>query len=232
MPILCADWRPRRHSRRFRTATASACSPLGRLPAAAQPEGGGGRSVARLCRGHHCDGPLAGCLIGGGVAHESRGRRVLARARHGSGRGDQLIELVGVEKTYRMGRLDYPALRGVDLVIGAGELVAVVGPSGSGKTTILNLVAGIDRPTAGTVTVDGRRIDVMSEEELAVWRGEHVGVVFTDKTDSTESTSTSSASTADAHQWPRSRPCSAWAAPSRRAPTERSQAPQRELAST
>ena len=63
-------------------------------------------------------------------------------------------------------------------MIGAGELVAIVGPSGSGKTTILNLVAGIDRPTAGTVTVDGRRIDTMSEEELAVWRGEHVGVVF------------------------------------------------------
>jgi putative ABC transport system ATP-binding protein len=101
-----------------------------------------------------------------------------ASARHGSGRGNPLIEFVGVEKTYRMGRLDYPALRGVDLEIGAGDLVAVVGPSGSGKTTILNLVAGIDRPTAGTVTVDGRRIDTMSEEELAVWRGEHVGVVF------------------------------------------------------
>jgi putative ABC transport system ATP-binding protein len=89
-----------------------------------------------------------------------------------------LIELVGVEKSYQMGRIDYPALRGIDLWIGAGELVAVVGPSGSGKTTILNLVAGIDRPSAGTVTVDGRRIDEMSEEELAVWRGEHVGVVF------------------------------------------------------
>ena len=89
-----------------------------------------------------------------------------------------LIELVGVEKSYRMGRLDYPALRGIDLRIGAGELVAVVGPSGSGKTTVLNMVAGIDRPSAGTVTVDGRRIDAMSEEELAVWRGEHVGVVF------------------------------------------------------
>jgi len=91
---------------------------------------------------------------------------------------EPFIDLTGVQKTYRMGRLDYPALRGVDLEIGAGELVAVVGPSGSGKTTILNLVTGIDRPTAGTVTVGGRRIDVMSEEELAVWRGGHVGVVF------------------------------------------------------
>ena len=91
---------------------------------------------------------------------------------------EPFIDLAGVEKTYRMGKLDYPALRGVDLEIGAGELVAIVGPSGSGKTTILNLVTGIDRPTAGTVTVGGRRIDTMSEEELAVWRGQHVGVVF------------------------------------------------------
>ena len=91
---------------------------------------------------------------------------------------EPFIGLAGVEKTYRMGRLDYPALRGIDLEIGAGELIAIVGPSGSGKTTILNLVTGIDRPTAGTVTVGGRRIDTMSEEELAVWRGEHVGVVF------------------------------------------------------
>ena len=89
-----------------------------------------------------------------------------------------LIELAAVEKVYRMGKLDYHALRGVDLSIGAGELVAIVGPSGSGKTTILNLVTGIDRPTAGTVVVDGLRINAMSEEELAVWRGEHVGVVF------------------------------------------------------
>jgi len=94
------------------------------------------------------------------------------------GKFEPLIELAGVEKTYRMGRVDYHALRGIDMAVAAGELVAIVGPSGSGKTTILNLVAGIDRPTAGAVTVDGRRIDAMSEEELAVWRGEHVGVVF------------------------------------------------------
>jgi putative ABC transport system ATP-binding protein len=89
-----------------------------------------------------------------------------------------LIELAAVEKVYRMGKVDYHALRGIDLSIASGELVAIVGPSGSGKTTILNLVTGIDRPTAGTVTVDGLRIDSMSEEKLAVWRGEHVGVIF------------------------------------------------------
>ena len=92
--------------------------------------------------------------------------------------GVPLIELAGVEKVYRMGKLDYRALRGVDLSIAAGEMVAVVGPSGSGKTTILNLITGIDRPTAGAVTVDGKRLDEMSEEELAVWRGANVGIVF------------------------------------------------------
>jgi putative ABC transport system ATP-binding protein len=89
-----------------------------------------------------------------------------------------LIELAGVEKVYRNGKLEYPALRGVDLSIAAGELVAIVGPSGSGKSTIINMITGIDRPTAGTVTVDGARIDQLSEEQLASWRGENVGIVF------------------------------------------------------
>ena len=89
-----------------------------------------------------------------------------------------LIELVGVEKVYRMGKVDHRAVRGVDLTIDAGEMVAVVGPSGSGKTTILNLITGIDRPTTGAVTVDGQRLDQMSEEELAVWRGANVGIIF------------------------------------------------------
>jgi putative ABC transport system ATP-binding protein len=92
--------------------------------------------------------------------------------------GAPLIELAGVEKSYRMGVVDVPALRGVDLAIGAGEMVAVVGPSGSGKSTILNMITGIDRPTAGTVTFDGRRLDELSEEELAVWRGANVGIIF------------------------------------------------------
>ncbi|HEU6445638.1 MAG TPA: ABC transporter ATP-binding protein [Gaiellaceae bacterium] len=92
--------------------------------------------------------------------------------------GGPLIELAGVEKVYRMGKVDYRALRGVDLSIGAGEMVAVVGPSGSGKTTIMNLVTGIDRPTKGAVTVDGQRLDEMSEEQLAVWRGANVGIIF------------------------------------------------------
>jgi len=89
-----------------------------------------------------------------------------------------LIEFVGVEKAYRTGSMEYQALRGVDLAIEAGEMVSIVGPSGSGKSTILNLVAGIDRPTAGRVTVDGKPIGEMSEEQLATWRGTRVGIVF------------------------------------------------------
>src|SRR5512132_3971032 len=89
-----------------------------------------------------------------------------------------VIALERVEKVYRMGKVDYRALRGVDFSIGTGEMVAVVGPSGSGKTTILNLITGIDRPTSGAVTVDGKRLDEMSEEQLAVWRGANVGIVF------------------------------------------------------
>ncbi len=89
-----------------------------------------------------------------------------------------LIELVGVEKVYRTGRVEYRALRGVDLEIAGGEMVALVGPSGSGKSTVLNMVTGIDRPTAGRVTFDGQRLDQLSEEELAVWRGANVGIVF------------------------------------------------------
>jgi len=89
-----------------------------------------------------------------------------------------LIELAGVEKVYRSGKLEYAALRGVDLSIAAGEMVAIVGPSGSGKSTIINMITGIDRPTAGAVTVGGERIDQLSEEQLASWRGENVGIVF------------------------------------------------------
>ena len=89
-----------------------------------------------------------------------------------------LIELRGVEKVYRAGKLEYAALRGIDLVIWPGEMVAVVGASGSGKTTILNLITGIDRPTAGRVVVDGADLTAMSEERLARWRGQTVGIVF------------------------------------------------------
>jgi putative ABC transport system ATP-binding protein len=89
-----------------------------------------------------------------------------------------LIEMRSVEKVYRTGKLEFAALRGVDLMIWPGEMVAVVGPSGSGKTTILNMITGIDRPTAGEVIVDGIDLRRMSEERMARWRGQTIGIVF------------------------------------------------------
>lgn len=89
-----------------------------------------------------------------------------------------LVVLAGVEKTYHSGRVASRALRGIDLEIGEGEMVAIVGPSGSGKTTIVNLIAGIDRPSAGTVTVNGTRLDLTGQEELAIWRRANIGMVF------------------------------------------------------
>jgi putative ABC transport system ATP-binding protein len=89
-----------------------------------------------------------------------------------------LVVLAGVEKTYHSGRVPFHALQGVDLEVEAGEMVAIVGPSGSGKTTIVNLIAGIDRPSAGTVTVNGARLDLLGQEELAIWRRANIGMVF------------------------------------------------------
>ena len=94
------------------------------------------------------------------------------------GTGAPLIALAGVEKTYYSGRVAFRALRGIDLDIRAGEMVAIVGPSGSGKTTIVNLIAGIDRPSAGAVTVNGTQLDLLGEEQLAIWRRANIGMVF------------------------------------------------------
>jgi putative ABC transport system ATP-binding protein len=91
---------------------------------------------------------------------------------------EPLIRLVGVDKVYRTGKLEYRALRSVDLEIAAGEMVAVVGPSGSGKTTVMNMITGIDRPSGGEVVVDGEPIHAMRQEKLAAWRGRNVGIVF------------------------------------------------------
>jgi putative ABC transport system ATP-binding protein len=68
----------------------------------------------------------------------------------------------------------------VDLAIGVGELVAVVGPSGSGKSTLGAILAGIDRPTAGSLVVGGARLDRLGDDALARWRARHLGVVFQD----------------------------------------------------
>lgn len=92
--------------------------------------------------------------------------------------GEQGIALENVTKVYPMGRRNYQALGGVSLSIEPGEFVAIVGPSGSGKSTILNVMTGIDKPTSGKIAVGGKDIGKLSENELARWRGENVGIVF------------------------------------------------------
>jgi len=88
------------------------------------------------------------------------------------------IELKNLEKVYKTGKTEFQALKGIDLVMDNGGLIAIVGPSGSGKSTMLNMITGIDRPTKGMVIVDGKRIDDMKEDELAKWRGENIGIIF------------------------------------------------------
>ena len=90
------------------------------------------------------------------------------------------IVLDGVSRTYASGADVVHALAQIDLRVGRGEAVAITGPSGSGKTTLLNLLSGIDRPTDGTITVLGTRIDGASERELAEFRARHVGLMFQD----------------------------------------------------
>ncbi|WP_189334976.1 ABC transporter ATP-binding protein [Actinoplanes ianthinogenes] len=86
-----------------------------------------------------------------------------------------MIELHDVSRSYGDGP---PALRDANLTITAGESVAILGPSGSGKSTMLNLIAGLDRPTRGTVTVDGVRVDALGEAGSARYRRSRIGMVF------------------------------------------------------
>lgn len=88
------------------------------------------------------------------------------------------IEILGVEKSYARGSEVVKVLDGVDLVIEAGRVVALMGPSGSGKSTLLNLIGGLDQADAGSIRVDGAEITSLSSDALAAWRSEHVGFVF------------------------------------------------------
>jgi putative ABC transport system ATP-binding protein len=88
------------------------------------------------------------------------------------------IELRKVIKEYSTPAGNFTALKGIDLEVQPGEFVAVVGKSGSGKSTLLNLLAGIDHPTSGDVFVNGTPIHTLSEDQVSVWRGRNVGVVF------------------------------------------------------
>jgi putative ABC transport system ATP-binding protein len=89
-----------------------------------------------------------------------------------------LVRATDLSRRWGKGATAQVGVDRVDLTIGAGEFVAVVGPSGSGKSTLGALLAGIDRPTSGSLVVDGVRIDQLSDDRLARWRGGNVGIVF------------------------------------------------------
>jgi putative ABC transport system ATP-binding protein len=89
-----------------------------------------------------------------------------------------VVELRGVHKTYRLGQHVIPALRGVDLSVGRGELLALTGPSGSGKSTILNLCGLIDSPDSGDVIVGGRQVNGLDEKQRTLLRRDALGFVF------------------------------------------------------
>jgi putative ABC transport system ATP-binding protein len=92
--------------------------------------------------------------------------------------GTPVIEMRGIGKTYRSGRLEVEALREVDLDVASGDFLAIVGPSGSGKSTLMNLLGCLDRPTAGTYRLAGTDVSGLSDDELAHVRNRTIGFVF------------------------------------------------------
>jgi ABC-type lipoprotein export system ATPase subunit len=92
--------------------------------------------------------------------------------------GGHLIDLRQIVKTYQSAAGSFTALKGVSLEVDAGEFVAVIGKSGSGKSTLINMVTGIDRPTTGEVLVAGTPVHKLSEGQMSVWRGKHLGIIF------------------------------------------------------
>ena len=91
---------------------------------------------------------------------------------------EPLIRLRGVRKTYRTPAGDFPALRGIDLDVYPGEFVGILGKSGAGKTTLVNLLTGVDHLTSGEIWVAGVPIHQLDENQLSLWRGRNVGVVY------------------------------------------------------
>jgi len=89
-----------------------------------------------------------------------------------------VVEFKRVSKSYFRGEQEIPVLKDFNLFVPQGQFLAIMGPSGSGKTTILNLVAGLDRPTQGTIHAAGLSVSQQKEADLARWRARHIGFVF------------------------------------------------------
>lgn len=90
----------------------------------------------------------------------------------------EIIQTIGVEKTYGQGDTKVQALRGINLTINRGEFLAIVGTSGSGKSTLLHILGGLDQPTKGEVKVHGKNIEKLNDEALTIFRRRNIGFVF------------------------------------------------------
>ena len=89
-----------------------------------------------------------------------------------------LLELRGVKKIYQQGKIEVPALKGIDLIVEEGEFTTIFGPSGSGKTTLLNMIGCLDIPTEGDIFLNDRKISDLSKKELALVRRYSIGFIF------------------------------------------------------
>lgn len=89
-----------------------------------------------------------------------------------------LLQLQGVKKIYQQGKIEVPALRGIDLMVEKGEFTTVFGPSGSGKTTLLNMIGCLDKPSSGKINFDGKNLGELNKKGLTRVRRENVGFVF------------------------------------------------------
>ena len=89
-----------------------------------------------------------------------------------------IVEIKDVVKRFPVGGAEITILKGISFQVQKGEFLSIVGPSGNGKSTLLNMITGIDRPSSGEIVVTGRQVHKMSEDMLAAWRGENVGIIF------------------------------------------------------
>ena len=92
--------------------------------------------------------------------------------------GKILLQMEDIWKVYRMGEVDVPALKGVNVEIRKGDFVAIIGASGSGKSTMMNLVGALDAPSYGEIILEGKDIDKISESALALLRSKKIGFIF------------------------------------------------------
>jgi putative ABC transport system ATP-binding protein len=89
-----------------------------------------------------------------------------------------MIELKNITKVYAMGKRELQVLRGVNLKVDKGEMLAIMGPSGSGKTTLLNLIGCLDKPSSGSYFMEGREVSRLNGSELSKFRGQKIGFIF------------------------------------------------------